>query len=318
MASPHAFADRPRPGSPDAPSATFLAAVRELQDAAYARAVDGPGLHVLAPLLRGRLALRAHTVDLALDALSRDAVHLLLTHGWSPAELHAFARRRLDPAAMSYLLDALAAAAQVTVAAPWRAELAQLGAHVWWSVGRSHTAQWAARHGHKRVEAIRVGVEVLALLCHIPRTESPVPGAPSPLPLEPGTLVHDKRIAAKIDALLARAGDSSFPEEAAACAAKAQELMVRYATVPDIAAGAPVSATASAAIEQLLTEGPAVVAKTIFSGMRLGLSLLTDPRRLATTVGAEMAHLVQKLATSLPSVVPALPGRPAARPALDA
>src|SRR5437879_2330640 len=74
--------DRPlpvRPRSGGGPSGTFVEATHELQEAAYRRAVDGPGLHILAPLLRGRLAVRAHTVDLAADALARETAHLLLT-----------------------------------------------------------------------------------------------------------------------------------------------------------------------------------------------------------------------------------------------
>jgi hypothetical protein len=308
--------ERPLPGSGGGASETFLEAVRELQDAAYQRAVEGPGLHVLAPLLRGRLALRPHTVDLAVDALARDTVHLLLTHGWTPTELYTFAKRRLDATAMNYLVDTLAAASQVTVAPPWYDELTGLGAQVWWTVSRPHLAQWAARHAHKRVETIRAAVEVLALLCHVPRTDDPVPGAPEPLQLQPGTLVHDARIAAKIDALLARAADSTFPAEARACAAKAQELMVRYATVPDIPPVGPVAGAAAAAMEQLVTEGPAVVAKTLFAGVRMGVSILTDPLRFAGSVGDEVAHLFHRLAAAVAPVVPALPGR-GGPPALD-
>jgi hypothetical protein len=302
--------ERPLPGTGGPASETFLEAMRELQEAAYQRAVEGPGLHVLAPLLRGRMALRPHTVDLAVDALARDAAHVLLTHGWTPSELYAFAQRRLDATAMNYLVDILAAASHVTVAAPWYDEVAALGGQVWWSVSRPHLAQWAARHAHKRVETIRAAVEVLALLCHVPRTDEPLPGSPEPLQLEPGTLVHDERIAGKIDALLARAADSSFPEEAKACAAKAQELMVRYATVPDVAPVGPVAGAAAAAMDQLITEGPAVVAKTLFAGVRFGVSILADPVRFAGNVGDEVAHLFQRLAAVLGPVVPALPGLP--------
>jgi hypothetical protein len=297
-------------GSGTAPTETFVEAVHQLHEAAYLRAVEGPGLHVIAPLLRGRFALRPHTVDLAVDTVARDTVQLLLTHGWTPTELRDFAHRRIDPVAMSHLVDTLAAATQITVAAPWSAELPSLGAEQWWSVGRPHLSQWAVRHGYKRVEAIRAAVEVLALVCHVPRTDAPIPGAPEPLQLEPGTLVHDPRMAAKIDALLARAADLSFPEEARSCAAKAQALMVRYATVPDIPASGPITAIATAALEQLVTEGPSVVAKTLFAGMRKGVSLLTDPRKLAGATAGEVLHLFQRLAAAIVPTVPALPERP--------
>jgi len=291
------------------PSETFLAASAELREAAYARAIEGPGLHVLAPLLRGRLALRAHTVDLAVDALTRETAQVLLTHGWTPSELAEFAGRRLDPLSQKYLLDAIAAATHVTVAPPWAGELPGLGVEMWWSVSQPHLAQWSARHRVKRVESIAAAVEVLALLLHVPRTDEPMPGAPEPLEIEPGSLVHDPRMAAKIDALLARAADTSFPEEARSCAAKAQELMVRYATVPDVALSGPITMVATAALEQLVAEGPAVVAKTLFAGLRRGAAILVDPRRLASSVGDEVVHLFQRLAAALLPTASAIPAR---------
>ena len=315
--------ERPLPGRGGVPSQTFVEATNALHDAAYRRAVDEPGLHIVAPLLRGRFALRPHTVDLAVDALARDTVHVLLTHGWTPRELYVFAQHRLDDESMSYLVDTLAAAAQVTVAPPWYGELAELGAHVWWTVSQPHIAQWATRHAHKRVGAMSAAVEVLALLCHVPRTDAPLPGAPKPFAIEPEALVQDPRIAGKIDALLARAADQSFPEEARACASKAQELMVRYATVPDIPPAGPVTAAATAAVDQLIKQGPMVVAKTLFSGIRLGtsmgLSMITDPRGFAGTVSDEVASLLHRAVAAITPAhlgLPALPGR-GGRPQLD-
>jgi hypothetical protein len=205
-------------------------ALAALQDAAYLRAVEGPGLHVLAPLLRQGVLRRRHVLAPAADALARDSARAALTHGWTPAALHRFAQRRLDPAAMTYLTDALAAAGQVSLAPPWHAELAEVGASVWWSVTAPHLTQWSARHGHKRFETMRIVIDVLALLCHVPRTDAPLPGSPQRLHLEAGALVRDRRIAAKIDALHARSAASSYPEEAQACAAKAQQLLIRHAT----------------------------------------------------------------------------------------
>jgi hypothetical protein len=313
-----ATAERPRPGESDAVSA-FSEALRELQDAASRRAVDGPGLGVLSPLLRGRLALRGHSVDLAADTLAREAVHTLLTHGWTPQELVDFAERRLDSDAMSYLLDAIAAASQVTVAPPWYGELDELGASVWWTVSRPHLGQWADRHGRKRADTIRTAVEVLALLAHVPRTARPVPGSPEPLDIEPGAIVHDTRIAGKIDALLRRAADTDFPEEAKSSIAKAQALMVRYATVPDLAPTGPVATATAAAMEQLVKEGPRVVAKTLFAGVRfgtsLGLSFVHDPKRFAGSVTEEVAHLLRRVAAAVtPAALPGSSAKDERRP----
>jgi hypothetical protein len=113
---------------------------------------------------------------------------------------------------------------------------------VWWSVRRPHLTQWAARHRRPRPEALAVAVEVLALLCRVPRAERPLPGAPSLAHFPAGALVHDARTADRIDALLARAAGTDYPAEARACAAKAQHLMVRHAARPTAGAGSAMGA----------------------------------------------------------------------------
>lgn len=267
-------------GTRAAPGGTFADATRLLRTAALARAVDEPDCaDRIVPLLHGRFALRPHTVDLAVDAAVRDAAHELLTHGWTPAEMHAFARKRLDALALTYLVDALAGTAQWTVAAPWLAELRELPAVIWWSSAQPQIRQWSARHGCGRVETLRVVVDVLALLAYLPRTDAPQPGMPDPLELPPGAAVEDERVAGRIDALLARAGRTEFDEEAQACAAKAQDLLLRHATAPAVRR-----------------------------------RVLADPRRLVAAVGAEVAGLLHRAATVLgrrpPRAVPALPPVP--------
>jgi len=250
------------PHTRPAPTPSLPEATRALRDAALDRALDRRGTDLLEPLLRGRLALRASTVDLAADGALRDAALALLTHGWTPAELHTFAAKRLDHTALSYLIDVLAAAAQWSGASNWRHDVSRLGAQVWWSVGESHLGQWARRHGQERRETVRVAVDVLALLSYLPRTDDPYPGAPQPTGVQAG-LVHDARIVARIDALLSRANNTDFPDEAAACSAKAQELMVRYATVP-VPAPSAVDATVEA-LKRLCTESPLAAAKTVMA-----------------------------------------------------
>jgi hypothetical protein len=235
-------------------STSFDEATRLLRTAALARAIDEPDAgRRITPLLQGRFALRAHTVDVAVDTAVREAARGLLTHGWTPAEVHTFAARRLDDATLTYLVDALAATAQWTTGVAWLPELKQLSARMWWTVGEPHVGQWAVRHGQRRADAIHTAVRVLALLSYLPRTDAPQHAAPGPLPLPAGALVQDGRIASKIDALLARAGSSTYPSEAAACASKAQELMVRYATVPEASLSTP---GAAAALRRLYTENP--------------------------------------------------------------
>ena len=218
------------PPGPAVRGPAFTAATRHLHAAALARAVEEPdAADRIVPLLTGSLGHRPHLVDRAIDAATRAAAHDLLSRGWRPAEIDRFAAKRLDPLALSYLHDALAGTAPG--APPWLAELPDVAPGHWWSSRHPHVAQWAQRHGAGRAVTLRVVVDVLALLAGLPRTDDPLPGMPS-RPAVPGdVLVDDERQAARVDALLARAGHTDYPEEAAACAVKAEQLMRRPAAV---------------------------------------------------------------------------------------
>jgi hypothetical protein len=206
-------------------------AARLLRTAALARALDEPDCaDRIVPLLEGRFALRPHAVDRAVDATVREAAHDLLTRGWRPTEVVRFAARRLDPAARSFLLDALAATAQWTAGPPWLAELRATGARVWWSSARPHVTQWAERHAAGRAETLRVVVDALAVLAYVPRTDAAQPGMPPPVPVAADTVVADEKLARRVDALLARAVDTDYPAEGRAAAARAQALLVRHAS----------------------------------------------------------------------------------------
>jgi hypothetical protein len=202
-----------------------------LRAAARARAVGERDCAArIRPLLAGRFALRPDTVDRAVDATVRAAAHDLLTRGWRPAEVVRFAASRLDPAARSFLLDALAATAQWTAGPPWLAELRATGARVWWSSARPHVTQWAGRHAAGRAETLRVVVDALAVLAYVPRTDAAQPGMPPPVPVAADTVVADEKLARRVDALLARAVDTDYPAEGRAAAARAQALLVRHAS----------------------------------------------------------------------------------------
>lgn len=244
---------------------SFRTAVRGLQDAALARAVDGTAGDLLTPLLRGRFAAQLRTVDLAVDECVRVAANDLLTHGWAPLELHTFGAKRLDERGRSYLRDVLAAAAQWNAATDWLTDLGRVESRVWWSVAEPHFGQWIRHHALHRADSIRVAVDVLALLSYLPRTDARMPGAPDAATVPAGSLVQDDRIVARIDALVARANATSFVEEAVACSRKAQELMVRYATVP---APSPSALTISAgAVRLLIRENPLTTARTLVGGL---------------------------------------------------
>lgn len=216
---------RPRPG--------LAAVLATLADAALGRADDGlildRGTRPADPnRLTRLLACPQLTVDLAMDHALREAAHLALCHGWRAGDLLGFAQPRVDELTLDYLADVLGLAAQWSAAAGWLAELDTLGRRQWWTSGDPHAAQWSQRHGVGRRRQVDIGVDVLALLSHLPRTVAAQPETPEASGAAPGVLVRESRIAAKIDALFARAVGTPFAHEAEACAVKAQELLLRY------------------------------------------------------------------------------------------
>ncbi|MEV5717534.1 DUF2786 domain-containing protein [Amycolatopsis mediterranei] len=150
--------------------------------------------------------------------------------GWLPEDLHQAARRRLDEFAGSYLLDTLAAyAGQFTTVHPeWREQLDAAGAIRWWTETEPHLPQWAAKHILTPSEAVAAVIEAFGLLKTLPAVTVvlPAPGTPPERPVRQH--VDEKKLS-RVRALLAKAESSSFPEEAEALSAKAQELMTRHA-----------------------------------------------------------------------------------------
>ena len=210
---------------------------RALHRAAFSRALDGlvldrptpPGAPgTTAPLRRGEFGAHPQLVDLAIDAALREAAFTQLTHGWTVTELRGFARPRVDAQTLRYLVDVLGLTAQWCAASEWFPELDDIGGGIWWTVGEPHVRQWAQRHGVDRTRMLGIAVEVLALLISVPCTLDARPETPDAPDLGAGMTVHEGRLVSRIDALFAKAARSVFPEEAAAYAAKAQDLLVRH------------------------------------------------------------------------------------------
>jgi hypothetical protein len=151
--------------------------------------------------------------------------------GWLPEDLHQAARRRLDEFAVSYVLDTLTAyAGQFTAVHPaWREQLDAAGAVRWWTETEPHLPQWAAKHILTPSEAVAAVVEAFGLLKTLPMVTVvlPAPGTPMQRPVSHHAV--DEKKLSRVRALLAKAESSSFPEEAEALSAKAQELMTRHA-----------------------------------------------------------------------------------------
>lgn len=234
--------------------------------------------------------------------------------GWSPEDLHQFARRRLDAAGVSYLVDAIADQTQryakATIPQRWHEDLRQIGAVVWWEPDQTggHLLQWAWRHGARMAEALSTVIEVLALLLTLPALPriGPPPGfaATSATP-RPGV---DQKMLARVRALLAKAESTTFPEEAEALSAKAQELMSRYSleriVIEGTASAGNVPDPYPAAARRLWLDSPYVAAKAMLVGAVAEANrcrtALSEKLGFTTVLGDEVdLEIVELLSTSL-------------------
>ncbi|VVJ20122.1 Uncharacterised protein [Amycolatopsis camponoti] len=174
--------------------------------------------------VRGAAGKRAHRLapDFELPAEAaegaRRAGHLLIARacrsGWLPEDLDQAARRRVDDFARSFVLDTLAA---------YDGQRDD-GAVRWWTASEPHLPQWTAKHILTPAEALTSVIEALGFLMTLPVLTPPGTATPD----RPAHHVDEKKLS-RVRALLAKAESSSFPEEAEALSAKAQELMTRYA-----------------------------------------------------------------------------------------
>ncbi|MEV7419309.1 DUF2786 domain-containing protein [Streptomyces sp. NPDC089919] len=152
--------------------------------------------------------------------------------GWQPADVLRLVRRDLDGLHERLVLDLIAAEGRRYPAARlserWRAQLAELGgAEVWWGSDERYAPGLAARESADRFSLATAVLEALRLLVRLPGVEpvGPVPGDPlAGVALEHG----DPKTLGRIRALLAKAEATTYPEEAEALSAKAQELMARH------------------------------------------------------------------------------------------
>ncbi|MEU0535683.1 DUF2786 domain-containing protein [Amycolatopsis tolypomycina] len=167
----------------------------------------------------------------AADLIARQLIGRACRGGWLPADLHQAARRRLDEFAGSYLLDTLVAhAGQFAVVHPdWQAQLDAVSTGRWWTASEPHLPQWAAKHILTPSEAVAAVIEAFGLLKTLPPVTVVLP-APGTAPGRPaGHHAVDEKKLGRVRALLAKAESSTYPEEAEALSAKAQELMTRHA-----------------------------------------------------------------------------------------
>jgi hypothetical protein len=172
----------------------------------------------------------AAEVDPVLTAALFDATARLWRDGWQPAELHRLVTRRGTGVQPLLIADAVAAYlrgfAPKTVDQRWRDQAAELDARPWWGDDAGYLRQVLQHRRVDRVTLLDAVLTLLTLLRELPPIELlvPPPGQATPVRRAPG---NDAKLE-RVRALLAKAEATTFPAEAEAYTAKAQELISRH------------------------------------------------------------------------------------------
>ncbi len=200
---------------------------------------DGLDLLTVAP---------AAEVDPVLAAALFDAAGRLFRGGWQPVELHRVVARRGDPAAAPLIADATAAHLRGfparSVDARWQEQADEIGAKFWWGDDVTYLAQVTRHRRADRVTLIDAVLGTLRVLAALPPIETLLPppgqaargghtgsaGKPGKGPAARGAAGGraDNALLNRVRALLAKAESTTFPAEAEAFSAKAQELISKH------------------------------------------------------------------------------------------
>jgi Protein of unknown function (DUF2786) len=249
----------------------------------------------------------ARELDLAADTVMADAVRAAWEAGWMPSDLHELARRRLEPSAAEYLAEAIILESKrytvATLHPRWRADLAVISTGIDPNTQTPQMGRWAVVHAVDRCATLAVVLEVLALLGTPPALEPllPLPGACRHTTVEVGEV--DEKALGRVRALLAKAEATTFPEEAEALSAKAQELMSRY-SLHQAVAEHDLGRARLAAAQRIWIDSPYAGAKALLvqavATANRCRTVWTEHLGFVTVIGSETdLNLVELLTTSL-------------------
>ncbi|WP_399218467.1 DUF2786 domain-containing protein [Streptomyces sp. SAJ15] len=145
--------------------------------------------------------------------------------GWQPADLARIVRREGVADRTRFVVDMIAAEARRAPARTdtrWTAQLRELDARVWWDGDDGYLEAFGRRERRaSRFETAGCALAALRSIGRLPRIAPLARRAAPRAGAEP-------RMLGRVRALLAKAESTSYPEEAEALSAKAQELMARY------------------------------------------------------------------------------------------
>ncbi|MEU5810063.1 DUF2786 domain-containing protein [Streptomyces sp. NPDC047718] len=146
--------------------------------------------------------------------------------GWQPADVLRLVRRDLGDRHVRITRDLVGGEARRYARLPGR----WTDAEAWWTDDTRYAEQLAQRERADRFALATAFLEVFRLLIRLPSVEpvGPLPGDPAADALEHAHAHIEPRMLGRIRALLAKAEATTYPEEAEALSAKAQELMARH------------------------------------------------------------------------------------------
>ncbi|WP_171164050.1 DUF2786 domain-containing protein [Streptomyces sp. I05A-00742] len=277
----------------------------DVEDAAYADA------SALAAAPEGPEA-----VGRALLAVAAAELRSAWERGWQPADVVRPVRRDASPAALRFVLDAVAAEARRydarTLDPHWAGQLRELDAAVWWPDDGAYLDAFARRERLSRFETVALALDALRIVASLPYIGAvgPLPGAAAPAGPGGRTAAVEPKTLARIRALLAKAESTDFPDEAEAFSAKAQELMARHSLDDALlaAAGAGPSGDgpsgAGPGARRLGVEGPYESAKALLLSAVAGANhchaVWSGEYGFSTVVGFDAdLELVELMYTSL-------------------
>ncbi|MGW7060757.1 DUF2786 domain-containing protein [Streptomyces sp. NPDC054904] len=231
--------------------------------------------------------------------------------GWRPADVLRLVRRDLEDLHLGITADMIAAEARRYARLPER----WTDAEVWWARpgtgpegdrdgDAGYAEQLARRAKADRFTLATAVLEVFRLLIRLPSIEpvGPLPGDPVDALAEHAHI--EPRMLGRIRALLAKAEATTFPEEAEALSAKAQELMARH-TVDEVLlavrGGAPaqVPGACRIGVEPPYEEAKAVLLDAV-AGANRCRAVWNSGFEFSTVVGFESdLEAVELLYTSL-------------------
>ncbi|GAA3249790.1 DUF2786 domain-containing protein [Streptomyces lavendulae] len=272
----------------------------ETVDRAFAAALyaqDDAGLDTGASVLAADPA-RWGGVGRELLARGEAYVRQAWERGWQPADVLRLVRRDLDGLHLEITADLVAAEARRYARLPER----WTDAEVWWDEDGAYAEQLARRAKADRFTLATAVLEVMRLLIRLPSIE---PVGPLPGDLTEQAHAHiEPRMLGRIRALLAKAEATTYPEEAEALSAKAQELMARHTVDEALLAargGAPaqVPGACRIGVEPPYEEAKAVLLDAVATANRCR-AVWNSGFEFSTVVGFESdLEAVELLHTSL-------------------